>query len=93
MKEECVKAPRESAAHKVLTYANQLAATSEDLAERVASVLSPVVRAQKVNSESDNRPVSDCPEYPPMFASLHEYLFRINQALNGINDTIDRNEL
>jgi len=91
MNEACVKAAREPVSHEVISYASRLASISDELAERVDSRLSPVARQSCPKPESGQ--IKETREYPPLFDELRGNLFRIEQALKDISDTIDRTEL
>jgi hypothetical protein len=94
MKDEGVPTNRDSASHEILAYATRLAATSEDMAERVESAFSPVIRERTTVCGIDSTQIPEVSrEYPPLFAALQGYLASIDRALAEIQKTIDRNEL
>lgn len=90
MNETCV-APKEPVSHEIMSYATHLASISGELAERVDSKLSPVVRQSCPKPGCEK--LTERREYPPMFEDLRGSLSRIEQSLNGISDIIDRTEL
>lgn len=83
-------AVRDTAAMEVLRMAEVIAERAERvngmLAERLASVTN-----QQEGPKNELAEVQR--DFPPLFSDLRQYLQRISNALNGIEDTTHRTEL
>lgn len=82
---------REPVSHEIMMFATRLSSVGSELADRVEKTLAPVVRASSPKPECGQ--IKESREYPPMFEDLRNSLYRIERAMNGISDTLDRAEL
>jgi hypothetical protein len=82
--------PRETVASDVLRFAHVLADRASSVAVQVEQKLEPVTRSANPDCTKDA-----CAEeaYPPLFSELRSCFYRIESALNAIDNTLSRTEL
>lgn len=82
---------RPNAASQVLDRLRTLKDRADSTAARVADRLSPVTRQANLSTAAEV--VGKAEEMPKYFSDIRGIVFSINEALNKIDETIDRLEL
>lgn len=88
---ENMSANKESIAIEVSKYATRLAERAQRLSEEMAGALRPVMTDDKPQV-SYGKDMEEQP-YPPLFSDLRNSFQNIENALNGIENTLSRTAL